>query len=852
MEFIFSILVIGLFFWVRALSARVSDLETKLNKREQVPCVKQVSKVVTAEEMVPPVNLVDSAPEPISLSQRFSDDAPTATYEQSVVTPTRNVDNFSPQNLAPEPETEFFLYTWFKEQTLIKIGAIIFFLGAVWFVGYAISVGWISQSMRITLGLLMSLVVYGIGYWRFTRLEETQYVVLTTLGSAIGIATVFAGQFVFAIPFFTTVTALGCLVLFISYTVYVSIKTNLEWLSLVCVLAGYLAPFLIGPAEPNYLGLATYEAFISLGFLSVVFFTGWRNLTLLTVVCASLLEMGLSESTLTQSEHWFFMILFSTMFFIGTSISLYRSKEPDIRDLVSLGITGLLFSFYAEKLPSFSALAMFVASFVIASVGYLLYQTQASRRVVAVFVCFSSGAWLLGTSYLLSGGSLLMVLTVEITLAFILLTHLQLSSRAIYLSALTYAIPFFMGLNITGESNWVLGGFNVDVLATFLTFVSLLVTTVWLLENPAFKSSDWPRKISMFMGSGLVFYGMAYLDRFANVITPVGSSSHNVLVYVSTMVFSFALIIYVTSRLLPFSWVIVSLLPMILSVLYSIGSFGAYSWGGSVLNVNSIGLYINLCVLGLMTLNFGLLYRQFRENFYLKSFVVLSLLCLAYLFGVVATFWNVLFATGDSAVVLIYVTYALVVYFINGLLWQTSKPFPAILYVSGIGIIPLLLSLNSFDSSYWVGANIISLHPVGLFVITILLFVSALRSFGCVTDNEKILVMLETWQKILFTVGGLYTLGLVWQVTHSLFSSNDLAVTVSLFIYTVTGLALYVISSIKDNKNLKYAGASLLVFVVIHLVVFEVANMEVISRIVTFLGIGFLFMAAAFLEKKKM
>lgn len=851
MEFIFSILAIGLFFWMLALSVRVSDLETKLNRREQAPYVKQVSNAVTVEEMVLPVILADSVPEPISFSQRFSDDTPSTTYDQSVFTPTRNVDNFSPQNLAPQPETEFFLYAWFKEQTLIKIGAIIFFLGAAWFVGYAISVGWISQSMRIALGILMSFVVYGIGYWRFTRLEETQYVVLTTLGSAIGIATVFAGQFVFTIPFFNTVTALGCLVLFISYTVYVSIKTNLEWLSLVCVLAGYFAPFLIGPAEPNYLGLASYEAFISLGFLSVVFFTGWRNLTLLTVVCASLLEMGLSESTLTQSEHWFFVVLFSTMFFIGTSISLYRSKEPDIRDLVSLGITGLLFSFYAEKLPSFSALAMFVASFVIASVGYLLYQTQASRRVVAVFVCFSSGAWLLGTSYLLSGGSLLMVLTVEITLAFILLTHLQLSSRAIYLSALTYAIPFFMGLNITGESNWVLGGFNVDVLATFLTFVSLLVTTIWLLENPAFKSSDWPRKISVVMGSGLVFYGMAYIDRFANVITSANSSSNDVFVYVSTMVFSFALVIYVTSRLMSFGWVVVSLLPMIVSVGYSIVSFEAYSWDGSVLNVNAIGLYLNLLVLGLITINFGLLHRQFREKFYLKSFVVLALLFLAYLFGIVATFWNVLFTASDTATVLIYITYALIVYFVNGLLWQTSKPFPAILYVSGIGIIPLLLSLNSFDSSYWVGANIISLHPVGLFVITILLFVSALRSFGYVTDNEKTLVMLETWQKILFTVGGLYTLGLVWQVTHSLFSSNDLAVTVSLFIYTVTGLALYVISSIKDNKNLKYAGASLLVFVVIHLVVFEVANMEVISRIVTFLGIGFLFMAAAFLEKKK-
>ena len=51
--------------------------------------------------------------------------------------------------------------------------------------------------------------------------------------------------------------------------------------------------------------------------------------------------------------------------------------------------------------------------------------------------------------------------------------------------------------------------------------------------------------------------------------------------------------------------------------------------------------------------------------------------------------------------------------------------------------------------------------------------------------------------------------------------------------------------------GIKYAGMTLLAVVVVRLGVVEVWVMDILWRIVTFLGIGLLFMLAALLEKKK-
>ena len=94
-------------------------------------------------------------------------------------------------------DSNFPLVDWFREQTLIKVGAIIFFLGAAWFVGLAFEENWISPLGRIVLGLALGVLVALIGYTRAT-VDRIQYLTLTALGAGVVIATVYASQFAFA------------------------------------------------------------------------------------------------------------------------------------------------------------------------------------------------------------------------------------------------------------------------------------------------------------------------------------------------------------------------------------------------------------------------------------------------------------------------------------------------------------------------------------------------------------------------------------------------------------------------------------------------------------------------------
>ena len=76
-----------------------------------------------------------------------------------------------------------------------------------------------------------------------------------------------------------------------------------------------------------------------------------------------------------------------------------------------------------------------------------------------------------------------------------------------------------------------------------------------------------------------------------------------------------------------------------------------------------------------------------------------------------------------------------------------------------------------------------------------------------------------------------------------------MAVTIALFVYTVVGLVAYSIGRTQENAVYKRVGVLLLAAVVLRLGLVDVWVMETVWRIVTFLGIGLLFIGTALLER---
>ena len=200
MVVILLLAVVVLYVWVVRLADRVNQLES-IDARPRVVDAQTERPIVS--------NLYEQNKPPVFGLPELSVPVPTVVQPTAMSTPPRmTMPQFAPQAVVPVPTpmstqtstdtapNEFILYTWFKEQTLIKIGALIFFLGAVWFVSYAISQGWIPVFVRILLGLMVALIIYALGVWRKSQ-NEGQYIVLTVLGTGIVLVTVYCAQFLF-------------------------------------------------------------------------------------------------------------------------------------------------------------------------------------------------------------------------------------------------------------------------------------------------------------------------------------------------------------------------------------------------------------------------------------------------------------------------------------------------------------------------------------------------------------------------------------------------------------------------------------------------------------------------------
>jgi uncharacterized membrane protein len=183
MELILFVAVIALAFAARSAHTKINRLENKLWQLSQSEAGSHVSAPATIPaRSTDPLHRHDQAfDSPLAPIPNVMQSSYTQTQPTSAIPVPQPV----PQPQAPaEPAQPFFLYTWFKDHTLIKVGSIIFFFGAAWFVSYAFEQNWIPPLLRVLMGLGLALAIYLIGYAR-RAIESLQYIVLTALSSGM-------------------------------------------------------------------------------------------------------------------------------------------------------------------------------------------------------------------------------------------------------------------------------------------------------------------------------------------------------------------------------------------------------------------------------------------------------------------------------------------------------------------------------------------------------------------------------------------------------------------------------------------------------------------------------------------
>ncbi len=163
--------------------------------------------------------------------------------------------------------------------------------------------------------------------------------------------------------------------------------------------------------------------------------------------------------------------------------------------------------------------------------------------------------------------------------------------------------------------------------------------------------------------------------------------------------------------------------------------------------------------------------------------------------------------------------------------------------------LPMLLSLKSIESRAWENGilhkdfAVLALLIAALWVVGFHFFTKALTG-----EKHRELSHLAV---VYTTVGSMYAMTLIWLSLHAIIVEADTATMLSLIIYTIAGVCIYVAGLRRGVRELKAAAGLIVGFVVGHLLLVEVWDMALSGRIITFFSIGALLMSTAFVERRQ-
>lgn len=177
-------------------------------------------------------------------------------------------------------------------------------------------------------------------------------------------------------------------------------------------------------------------------------------------------------------------------------------------------------------------------------------------------------------------------------------------------------------------------------------------------------------------------------------------------------------------------------------------------------------------------------------------------------------------------------------------LWKDVRVLRAVVWLFGL---PVILALPYLDPQLWRGGL-----PAAELVV-----LSGLAGVLILTGMYFLLVARRTQEKETQSVGGtLAIVGsilvyvLLWRILH-VFFPDDMAVTLALATYTVSGIAAYISGHRSNITALRWYGGLLIALVVGRLLLIDVWEMAIAGRIVTFGVVGVLLMSTAFMAKQK-
>lgn len=255
MSFILFIVVIGLFIYLHNMSSRLDRLERQMRSSAQAAV-----KVMPSAEVVREMGSVRES--------TVAD--PVLSYAEADRAVEKAVNEQVPAEGLHRPVNEISAAQWVG-----GVGALALLFGIAFFFKYAIDEGWITEWMRIILGLLVGGLLLVLGdLWKQKYAKYAQ--VLSGSGLAVLYFTIFAAYQYYhkldqpiAFLFTIVITVLG---------IALAYRYNSKALGLFAVVGGYISPLLISSGENKQVGLFVYLTIVNIGVLLMLLKAYWVEL----------------------------------------------------------------------------------------------------------------------------------------------------------------------------------------------------------------------------------------------------------------------------------------------------------------------------------------------------------------------------------------------------------------------------------------------------------------------------------------------------------------------------------------------------------------------------------------------
>ncbi|MDU0155255.1 DUF2339 domain-containing protein [Bacillus cabrialesii] len=285
----------------------------------------------------------------------------TADKKEQTIVKTEEYSKISKETEVPKEKhtLENMAGNW-----LPKIFIFVFLLGMIWAFAAAAEKGWVNTYMRVTAGLIVSIVLYVLGSRQYKKNASVLSISLLAGSNIVYIVSLFAGNMLYKIvptPLTMILLAAG-----VAGGVYISRKYRSQTLIAIIGAGVYLYPFLFGREQGNEYIFYVYEALVFAGLMYETvkqrYSVAWNiaNYAFILAIFAFLLFTDAEVSVWTLAV----FIMQQAIMIYSALISQSRFKKAVYLTAISIGAFVVFFTGFGLYIKNDTALyAFYIAAF---------------------------------------------------------------------------------------------------------------------------------------------------------------------------------------------------------------------------------------------------------------------------------------------------------------------------------------------------------------------------------------------------------------------------------------------------------------------------------------------------------